>query len=108
MVLDKQFRRLGDLAAGTVVIHREVPGAAREARRKATRAPVTAAPYAPPIKLTALEQRAILDFAERRPTLSSERAEELAALASPLVAGLDGASAVERLDGVAAALVERR
>jgi len=108
MVLDKQFRRLGDLAAGTVVIHRDVPGTPRATRRKAAAAPAPVAPYAPDIALTALEQRAILDFAERRPTWSPERAEELATLAAPLVAGLDGASAVQRLDGVAAALVERR
>jgi len=106
MVMDRQFRRLGDLAAGTVVIHRDAPGAARASRRKAP--PVVAAPFPPPVALMPLEQRAILDFAERRSTWSAARADELAALASPLVAGLEGPAAVARLDGVAAALVERR
>lgn len=108
MVMDRQFRRLGDLAAGTVVIHRDAPGAPRMARRKAASAPAAVAPFAPAVKLTPLEQRAILDFAERKPTWSAERAAELAALASPLVAGLEAGAAVERLEGVAAALVERR
>ena len=108
MVMDRQFRRLGDLAAGTVVIHRDAPGASRPARRKAAPVPAAVAPFAPAVRLTPLEQRAILDFAERKPTWSAERAAELAALASPLVGRLEGAAAVERLDGVAAALVERR
>ncbi|HLX24422.1 MAG TPA: RDD family protein [Usitatibacter sp.] len=102
MMLDRQFRRLGDLAAGTVVIHRDAPRASK-ARR--TNLPPASAPA---VALTALEQRAVLDFVERRPSWSDERAAEIAELAAPLVQGLAGAQAVTRIDSVAAALVERK
>jgi uncharacterized RDD family membrane protein YckC len=100
MLADPQFRRLGDLAAGTVVIHRDALAApkARPAH----------APLAPAVALTPLEQRAVLDFAERRPTWSAERAAELAEIATPLVQGLAGAEAVARIDAIAAGLLERR
>ena len=100
MLLDSQFRRLGDLAAGTVVIHRDpVPAAAKALPAQAV---------APPIALTALEQRAVLDFAERRRTWSAERAAELAEVAQPLIDGLQGEAAATRLSGIAAGLVQRR
>ena len=106
MAMDRQFRRLGDLAAGTVVIHRDAPARGRARKESKARAPAIA--EAPAVTLTALEQRAVLDFAERRATWSEERAEELAALATPLVGRLEGAPAVARLESVAAGLVERR
>ena len=100
MMMDSQFRRLGDLAAGTVVVHREIPAAAGHA-------PVAAA-VIPPIALTPLEQRAVLDFAERRRSWSDERAAELAELAAPLVEGLRGDAAATRVAGIAAGLMQRR
>ena len=103
MLLDRQFRRLGDLAAGTIVIHRDP--VSRNAKAQATSA--LAAPLAPGVALTPLEQRAVLDFAERKRGWSNERAAELAELATPLVGRLSGQDAVARLDSVAAALVER-
>ena len=106
MAIDRQFRRLGDLAADTVVIHRDAP--ARPRLRKDAAAQAPAHPLAPEVTLTALEQRAVLDFAERRTTWSEERAEELAGLAAPLVGTLEGPQAVARLESVAAGLVERR
>ena len=76
MLFDPQFRRLGDLAAGTVVIHRDAVSS------KVTKA--AAAPgMASPVALTALEQRAVLDFDERRGGWSPERAAELAETAGP-------------------------
>ena len=101
MFLDSQFRRLGDLAAGTVVIHRDHVTAA---------AKVAAAvhPVAPSVALTPLEQRAVLDFAERRRSWSADRAAELAELATPLVGELRGEQAVTRVAGIAAELVRRR
>jgi hypothetical protein len=101
MMLDSQFRRLGDLAAGTVVIHRDhVTAAAKPAP--------PAEPMSAPFALTPLEQRAVLDFAERRRTWSTERAAELAELAAPLVAGLRGDAAASRISGIAAGLVRKR
>jgi uncharacterized RDD family membrane protein YckC len=101
MLVDRQFRRLGDLAAGTVVIHRDFVKAAARAR-------AAGATMAPPVALTPLEQRAILDFDERRHSWSEERAAELAEIAVPLVKGLRGQEAVARVGAIAAGLVERR
>jgi len=101
MLFDPQFRRLGDMAAGTVVIHRDaVPAKASKA------APAPGVPS--PVALTALEQRAVLDYDERRGSWSPERAAELAEVAAPLVGTLRGAAAVERVAAVASHLQGRR
>jgi uncharacterized RDD family membrane protein YckC len=97
-VVNRDFKRLGDLAAGTVVVYRE-----RAAKGFAV---APAAPLAPAVGLSAAEQRAILDFAERAPTLTDERQAELAALAGPLVGG--GTNAAERLLRIANHLLGRR
>lgn len=103
MLFDAQFRRLGDMAAGTVVIHRDAVAP------KAGKAAAAAAPaLAPPIPLTALEQRAILDFDERRGSWSAERAAELAETAAPLVGTLRGELAVGRMASIASHLQGRR
>jgi uncharacterized RDD family membrane protein YckC len=99
MLVHPQFKRLGDLAAGTVVVH-------EERSERALRA-VEAVPQPPPVPLEPDEQRAVLAFAERMPTWGPARAEELASLAAPLV-GARGAPAVERLAGIANWLVGRR
>lgn len=87
MLLSRDFKRLGDLAAGTIVVYRDRPGA---------RGPIpVAAPLAPAIALSLDERRAILDFAERHATLSEERADEVAAHATPLLrAGMAPARAL--------------
>ncbi len=101
MLFDPQFRRLGDLAAGTVVIHRDALAA------KVTRgAPGAGVPS--PVALTPLEQRAILDFDERRGSWSPERAAELAEVAEPLVGPLRGEAAVARVSAIASNLQARR
>ncbi|WP_137819856.1 RDD family protein [Pseudomonas sp. 2FG] len=71
------FKRLGDLAAGTLVIYRDMP---------LKRPPLlTVEPLRPPFPLSLNEQRALLGFAERQAELSSARRAELAAiLAEPL------------------------
>ena len=100
MMMDSQFRRLGDLAAGTLVIHREMATVAGKAP--------TGTPVPAPVALTALEQRAVLDYAERRRSWSEERAAELAEVAGPLVDGLRGEAASARISAIAAGLVQRR
>ena len=94
----RDFKRIGDVAAGTVVIH-EAAGP-----RRLPAAP--AVPIPPPVPLTAAEQRAIVEFAERRPSLSADRARELAELLEPLAGG--GERAVDRLAGMAAWIEGRR
>ena len=92
MCFSRDFRRLGDLAAGTVVVYREgvrpsppLPDVAR---------------VPPPIPLDAEEQRAILAFAERGGEWTSERVQELAEILEP-IAGHPPEVAVRRLHGMA-------
>jgi uncharacterized RDD family membrane protein YckC len=88
-------RRLGDLAAGTLVVHTDVATTAtgrtwNDARSEAPRVP-----------LSASERRAVVDFARRLPRLSPARANELAATATPLIGEAREAAATERLLRVA-------
>lgn len=71
------FKRLGDLAAGTLVVYRDEPP-------KRPQLP-EAEPERTPFTLNLTEQRALLDFAERSSSLSAARRAELAGiLAEPL------------------------
>jgi uncharacterized RDD family membrane protein YckC len=91
-----QFKRLGDLAAGTLVVYRDIA----TPRPKLPPATAVVAPFV----LSLDEQRAILGFAERQAELSSERTQELASiLAEPLQ--VNPALAVPRLNGVARGLL---
>lgn len=99
MLFSRDFKRLGDLAAGTVVVY-------REGRAKAAALP-QAEPVPPPFRLTLTEQRAVLAFAERAPALTPERAEELAEILRPLT-GLAGNAGMRRLYQIAAWLEGRR
>jgi uncharacterized RDD family membrane protein YckC len=90
------FKRLGDLAAGTLVIYREQPLARPQLPDIQPRRPAFA--------LTLTEQRAILGFAERQGELSAARVKELAAiLAQPLQVSAPGA--VDELNGIARGLL---
>jgi hypothetical protein len=90
------FKRLGDLAAGTLVIYREQP----LKRPQVPQAVALRLPFA----LDLSEQRAILGFAERQGELSAERVHELASiLATPLQ--VSPARAVEQLNGLARGLL---
>jgi uncharacterized RDD family membrane protein YckC len=100
MLLNRDFKRLGDLAAGTVVVYQST---AVDASRAIPQAP----PVAPPVALDLDEQRAVLELAERSSGLTRERVEELAALPTPLVGRLDGAHAAARLLGIANYLAGR-
>ena len=72
MLLHPDFKRLGDIAAGTRVVYRET---------KKNAVPIPAVPaQPPPFSLALDEQRAVINFAERSNTLSPERSEELASI----------------------------
>jgi uncharacterized RDD family membrane protein YckC len=94
MLANRDFKRLGDLAAATVVVH--LPEKAAQGG-KLPEAP----PVVPPVPLSLEEQRAVLELAERSGSLTRERLEELAALPAPLVGRLPGAQAAARLIGMA-------
>lgn len=75
MLLNKNSKRLGDIVAGTVVVYRQEVNANYNIKKTN--------PLALPAPLLLEEQRAVLDFAERANTFSSERREELAQLLTP-------------------------
>ena len=94
MLANRDFKRLGDLAAGTVVVY-------QAEKAQANRNIPAAAAIAPPVALSLEEQRALLELAERSATLTQERVEELAELPTPLVGRLHGEGAARRLLGIA-------
>jgi uncharacterized RDD family membrane protein YckC len=100
MQLNADFKRLGDLAAGTLVVYRDAP-----AKHGAI---PDAPPLAPPVPLTLAEQRTLLDLATRTAGLSPERAQELALLVPHLTGTEDGALALQRLQSMASFLIGRR
>ena len=83
MCLDPSFRRLGDLAAGTLVVHAQ---RSRRPQRDAQIA-IEERPQPPPVALTLEEQGALIAFAERAPLLSTARTAELAAIPEALTRG---------------------
>jgi uncharacterized RDD family membrane protein YckC len=91
-----RFQRLGDLAAGTLVVYQ-----AQTTQRGAL--PEVAASPAP-ILLTLAEQHALLNFAERHQQLSNERQEELAAIIAPAL-HIAPAQAVTRLHAMARSIL---
>jgi len=97
-LLQKQFKRLGDLAAGTLVVY-QTPKAKKRPELPA------ATPLRLPFVLALDEQRAVLDFAERNEQLSSARRAELAAIVAPVLS-VDEAQAEQQLHRVARGLLE--
>jgi hypothetical protein len=101
MLWRRDSKRLGDLAAGTLVVfsdhvslHGEVPAAE---------------PQAPARPLSAREQMAIVSWAGRATRLTPERFDELARIAEPVLGpDTSGTSASKRLLGVAQWVLGRR
>ena len=77
MMLNSDFKRLGDLAAGTLVVYKE----ATSQNIDMINTPVVRPNR--PLKLE--EQQAIIAFAHRSQNLTDERAHELALLTGPLI-----------------------
>ncbi|MEG3791357.1 RDD family protein [Lysobacter sp. CCNWLW3] len=96
---DPYGRRLGDMVAGTLVVH-------EPRRHEAAAAPVGNA-SAPAVPLLPYEQAAMVAFAERAPRLAAARQIELADLVQPLT-GARGEPAVARVYGIANWLLGRR
>lgn len=99
MCASASFRRLGDHAAGTLVIHAETRARADVARPRAL------APLAPPLPLELEEQRAVIAYAQRAAGFSPQRADELAELATPLHAS--GEPSRQRIERIGAWLLGR-
>jgi len=100
MVMNRDFKRLGDLAANTLVVYRD---------EKLSRAIIPEAdPIAPSVVLSLSEQRTLLDFSERANRLTSERAAELAEIVAPLTNNHSGPAAIQHIVGIANHLMGRR
>ena len=100
MVMNRDFKRLGDLSANTLVVYREekpLPASIPEA-----------VPIAPAASLSLSEQRTLLDFSERANRLTGERAAELAEIVAPLTHDHSGPAAVQHIIAIANHLVGRR
>jgi len=95
---DPRGRRLGDLVAGTLVVHVDAP----TSHAGAPTVPIVHAP----LPLLAQERAAVIEFAERSAQLTTERQEELAALL-PMLTHARGPLAVQRLHGMACAFLGR-
>ncbi len=92
-----RFKRLGDLAAGTLVVYRdEEPAAPALPEVPSRRAP---------FPLSREEQNALLGFAERQASLSGARRAELAALLADHL-GVPADQAEAHLHGIARGLVD--
>ena len=90
------FKRLGDIAAGTLVVYRDNAPAAPELPQ--------AEPIRAPFSMSLNEQRALLSFAERAQSLSSARRQELASiLAEPLQVPAEQAE--QQIHGIARGLL---
>ena len=90
ILLTRHGQRLGDLAAGTVVVYREPrPAPAPMAQGIHAEAPL--------IALTADEQRAVIEYGLRAPLMNEERAIELAEYAQPLCQSVQGSAARDKL-----------
>lgn len=97
MLLNKDFRRLGDLAAGSLVVYKD--------RVKQISTLPEIEPKALNLPLDVDEQLQMLLFAERSETLTKQRSIELAEIISELT-GKHGDSAVNQLWGYAKWLAE--
>lgn len=87
-LVDPYARRLGDIVAGTLVIHASELPAGQEVPT------LEAIPL--PLVLAVDEQSALVEFAERAGQLTVQRQEELANLLTPLTS-LRGTAAIRRL-----------
>jgi len=97
-MIDPSARRIGDIVAGTVVVHADdLPAGSK--------VPVVPS-HILPVPLDPDEQAALIDFAERAGQLTVQRQEELADILVPLT-GREGTAAVNQLTAYANGLLGR-
>ncbi|WP_020405342.1 RDD family protein [Hahella ganghwensis] len=77
MLCNGQFKRLGDIAAGTLVVQLTPP--------QALPSQELPAPMLPPVALTQSEQAAVIQFTLRQEVLSKPRQAELVSILEPLM-----------------------
>jgi uncharacterized RDD family membrane protein YckC len=97
-LMTRRFQRLGDLAANTVVLHKQQGSALAHDFNDPSQHPNTS--------LTLAEQQSIILFAQRRRTLTEERQQELALMSGPLVR--EQTDAAGHIRGIASWLAGRK
>jgi len=70
MMFNRDFKRLGDITAGTIVIYTEKLTEASDIKKLS--------PQMPPVSLAAHEQKAVIQYAERLDLFTPQRGSELA------------------------------
>jgi uncharacterized RDD family membrane protein YckC len=102
MLMRKDFKRLGDIAAATLVVYEPLPSPKIAMRN--------IEPLAPAMTLAPQDQAAVIALAARAARLTPERLDELAALAAPVSgdAGRSGPQVTQRVLAVAQWLLGRR
>ncbi len=102
MLLRRDFKRLGDIAAATLVVHQPLPSPKTTLR--------DIEPLAPAHALAPQDQAAVIALAARASRLTPERLDELAALAASVSgdAGRSGPEVTQRVLAVALWLLGRR
>jgi uncharacterized RDD family membrane protein YckC len=98
MLINQDFKRIGDLAAGTVVVYEE------ELLLGGKAGIPDEPPLTMPVTLGLEEQQAIINFADRAQQLSKQRSIELANIVTPLT-GETGEAAIKRLYQLANGLI---
>lgn len=88
MLTRRDFKRLGDLAAATLVVYRPRP--------VANIALTEVEPVAPALPLALRDQSALIALAVRARDVTEERLDELAAIAAPVAGGTGNGPAVTR------------
>lgn len=101
-LLNADGKRLGDLAAGTLVAHADRRGKLPEAQT------TEEACEPPPLPLSFEEQQAVIEYHRRAGQLTEERALELATIPIPLVEGRKPEEARKRLLRIGNFLLGRR
>jgi len=101
-LLNRDGQRLGDLAAGTIVVHIDrTPIHNTDDLAETGSEP-------PPLPLSVEEQQALIEYRNRHTQLTPERAEELAGLAQPLTGPLPPQQASRHLLRIANFLLGKR
>jgi uncharacterized RDD family membrane protein YckC len=104
IILSKNFQRLGDLVAGTLVVYRRKE---KDPRGLPQRGLPKYQPQPPPIALDREDQIAIIGFTQRYNQISDDRQQELADILAPMLPA-EGANRVSYLRGVGGWLLGAR
>ncbi|WP_096087057.1 RDD family protein [Agaribacterium haliotis] len=99
IVVSGRFQRLGDLAAGTLVVHKH--------QQQLESLPANTEALAPPAQLNSDEQLSLIEFYLRQQQLSPQRQQELAQLIAPAL-NLSHSDAVRELHLMGAWLLGAR